>query len=233
MSIVPDKYDVEARILPAILASLPFFVLYSFFLNAYIGNFLNLIFGYKFIGDITIGVAFLFLLVSVSRSISKDLFEGRWFKSDETRMPSATFLLHADTEYSATHKARIHQKIKGDFQIDILSAREEELDEHGARKIIAESITLIRHRLKDGRLLLKRNIEYGFMRNFIGGSVVAIFISIANIIVFSLVTPNRTALILSIAMIVLYLLPILFSKKLMHSHGKRYAKTLFQEYMAG
>ncbi|MCL5406734.1 MAG: hypothetical protein M1398_08485 [Deltaproteobacteria bacterium] len=233
MSFVPDKYDREARILPAILASLPFFILYFFFLNIYIGDFLRLIFRVQFIGDITIGVAFLFLLVLVGRSISKDIFESVWFKSDETRMPSADFLLHTDKEYSSTFKGQIYQKIKNDFQIEILSAEQEQQDEEGARKVIAESVALIRHRLKDGRLLLKRNIEYGFFRNFIGCSVVAEVISLINVAVFSVLAPNTTALILSIIMAVFYALPIALSKKLMHGHGKRYARTLFQEYMGG
>lgn len=233
MSIFPDKYDREARILPAILASLPFFVLYLFFPNGFIGEFLRLIFRIRFIGDLTIGVAFLFLLVLVGRSISKDILESAWFRSDETRMPSADFLLHADKEYSSGFKAKIHQKIKNDFQLEIFSAEQERLDEIGARKVIAESVALIRHRLKDGRLLLKRNIEYGFFRNLIGCSVVAVLISLVNIMVFSLVDPNVTALVLSAAMAILYALPIALSKKLMQGHGKRYARTLFQEYMGG
>lgn len=233
MSIVPDKYDREARILPAILASLPFFVLYFFFLNIYIGDFLRLVFGVRFIGDVTIGVAFLFLLVLVGRSISKDIFESTWFKSDETRMPSANFLLHADKEYSSDFKAKIRKKIKDDFQIEIFSADQERLNENGARKVIAEAVALIRHRLKDGRLLLKRNIEYGFFRNFIGCSVVAVFISLIDIILFSFVDPNMPALILSIAMTIFYALPIALSKQLMNGHGRRYARTLFQEYMGG
>jgi hypothetical protein len=233
MSIVPDKYDREARILPAILASLPFFVLYFFFVNIYIGDFLRLVFGAKFIGDVTIGAAFLFLLVLVGRSISKDIFERAWFKSDETRMPTADFLLHADKEYSNSFKTKIHKKIKDDFQIEIFSADQERLNENGARKVIAEAVALIRHRLKDGRLLLRRNIEYGFFRNFIGCSVVAALISLINIIIFSVAAPNVTALILSIVMAVFYAFPIALSKKLIYVHGKRYARTLFQEYMGG
>lgn len=219
--------------LPAILASLPFFVLYFFFLDFCIGDFIRLIFGVRFIGDITIGVAFLILLALVGRSISKDIFESAWFRSDETRMPTADFLLHADKEYSDSFKAKIHQKIKDDFDIEIFSAEQERLNEAGARKVIAESVAFIRHRLKDGRLLLKRNIEYGFFRNFIGCSVVAAVISLINIIIFSFADPNRTALILSVVLAVFYALPIALSKKLMNGHGKRYARTLFQEYMGG
>ena len=226
-----DRYDLEGRVLPAVLASVPFFVLYFFFLKIHVAEFFQFLFGLKWVGDVSTGVVFLFLLVFIGRAVAKDIFESRWFKSDETRMPSTAFLLHSDREYSRSFKLQIHQKIKQDFQIELFSADEENRDEGEARRVIAEAVSLIRHRLQGGRLLLNRNIEYGFIRNLIGCSVVAALISFVNIYVYGFLEFNKAALCSSIATAVLYVLPILLSKQLMHHHGRRYAKTLLQEYI--
>ncbi len=227
-----DKYNLEARLLPAIIASLPFLVLYFFFLNKYFSDFFKFIFGIKLIGDISISVVFLVLLSFVGRAIAKDIFESRWFKSDETQMPTTELLLHSNTEYSANFKSKIHQRIRKDFEVDIFSADAELKNETAARKVIAEAVALIRHRIKNGRLLLNRNIEYGFIRNLIGCSVIAVFISIPNICIFSFAEGNEQSLIIMSAVLTfLYLVPIVFSKILIRNHGKRYARTLFQEYI--
>jgi len=226
-----DSYTLYARLFPGIVTSIPFFVLYFYYLNKYFSEFFNLIFGVKWVGDASTGIVFLFLLAFMGRSIAKDLFEGHWFKRDETRMPTTEFMLHLNNEYSDEFKDQLREKIRADFRIELLASEAEVNDEQKARKTIAEAITLIRNRLKDGRLLLSRNIEYGFIRNVIGCSVIAVLISIIDIIIFVFVDPNKVALVASISMSALYILPIVFSKKLFNNHGKRYARALFQEYM--
>lgn len=226
-----DRYNLEARFLPTIIASLPFFVLY--FLNHKLNDFCKFIFSIKIIADISISVAFLILLAFIGRAISKDIFENWWFKSDETKMPTTDFLLYSNSEYSNQFKNKIHQKVKNDFKIKIPSNEDELKNEYNSRKIISEAVSLIRNALKNGRLLLERNIEYGFIRNLIGCSVIAVMVSILNIIIFFQITFNHIVLILSISMTILYSFPLIFSKILIKKHGKRYARTLFQEYIGG
>lgn len=225
-----NRYNLEARFLPAIIASIPFLIMYFFFLDSQLGDLFKLIFGIKWVGDISTMAAFLFLLAFIGRFIAKDIFEKRWFKGDETCMPTTEFLLYSDKEYSDQFKEKIRLKIKKDFKIDIPSADAEFKNEYGARKIIAEAVGLIRNALKDGRLLIDRNIEYGFIRNLIGCAVIAVFISILNIVIFSIIQHNRLAFITSVVIVIIYAMPIIFSKIIIKAHGRRYARTLFQEY---
>jgi len=95
-----------------------------------------------------------------------------------------------------------------------------------------EAVALIRQRVKDGRLVLQHNIEYGFFRNLAGCSVIAVLVSILDVGIFYWVAPNVVALRMSIVMILLYLFPIIAAKHLMRAHGKRYARVLIQEYLA-
>lgn len=225
-------YFIYARLIPAIVCSVPFFVLYFFFLEPILGPFFIELIKLPWVGDISTITAFVLLLVLVGRSISKDIFEKRWFKSDETHMPTTDFLLHADNEYTTDFKGRVHTKIKAEFGIQVLSADEEIATENLARKTIAEAIALVRQKMKGGRLLLQHNIEYGFFRNLIGCAVIAAAISIINVLIFYWIAPNNAAMWLSVLLLVLYLLPILLSKMLMKAHGKRYARVLIQEYLS-
>lgn len=225
-----NLYFLFARLTPALICSVPFFVLYFFFLNPLLGPFLTSLFALKPLGDISVSAAFIVLLTMTGRSVSKDVFERVLFRSDMTRMPGVDFLLHFGTEYTPNFKAKIHEKINSDFGIQILTANAELKDEMAARKVIAEAVSLVRHKIKDGRLLLQHNMEYGFFRNLIGCSVIAVVISLINVWVFSVVAPDSLALPVSIVTTIAYAIPILLSGILMKTHGKRYARILFQEY---
>lgn len=229
---IPTPYFLYARLTPAIICSVPFFVLYFFFLNPRLGPFLEILIKAQWIGDITLLMAFTLLLVLLGRSISKDIFERFWFWSDETRMPTTEFLLHTGTEYTPNFKASIHARIKSDFGIEILSAEAEADNKETARRVIAEAVSLIRQKVKDGRLVLQHNKEYGFFRNLIGCSIIAVATSVLNIWIFYSVAPDKTALWISILMGTAYLMPVLLSKIIMRVHGKRYARVLFQEYLS-
>ena len=227
-----DRYFLTARLAPAIIGSIPFFVLYLFFLGSVLASLFHSLAAVTWVGGVSTMAAFIILLASVGRSISKDIFERRWFKSDETRMPTTDFLMHRNSEYSAPFKRDLREKIRADFNIELHTELAEAEDESGARKRIAEAVVLIRQQMKDGRLLLQHNIEYGFFRNLVGCSVVAEVVLLANILVFTLVSPNHVALYTSITLLVLYAIPIAFAKPLMRVHGKRYARVLIQEYLA-
>ena len=228
---VPSRYFLIARLMPAIVCSVPFFVLYFFFLSYPLGDFFKTLLSVPWLGDVTTGIAFIFLLAFVGRSISKDIFERRWFKSDETRMPTTNFLMHDNSEYSIDFKRLVHEKIKTDFTLEIFPAHEESRNEAGARKRIAEAVLLVRQRVKNGRLVLNHNIEYGFFRNLIGCSVIAVLVSTLNIWIFHAVQPNPLALNTSIVLFILYLIPIATAKLMMDVHGRRYARVLIQEYL--
>lgn len=225
-----SKYSLVARVYPAILCCLPILVLNFFLLSIYTGNFLSAIEGYKWLSGVTFSAVLIYFLSQIGRFIGKEIFEKTHFK-DDLNMPTTQLLLHSDDTYSFEQKINIHSKILGDFNMTVCSLEQESLDEMGARKIIVDCVSLIRGKVKDGRLILQHNIEYGFVRNLIGGSAVAVFVSILNLVLFGFFFKNFVAFYLSFFLAVTYLLIMSFGKKIISRYGFRYAKVLIQEYL--
>lgn len=227
-----SRYFLFARVAPAIVCTVPFIVLYVFFLDSRLSPLFRALADVKWIGGISTVAAFTLLLALVGRAISKDLFERMLFRMDETRMPTTEYLMHSSAEYTSEFRAKVHECIEADFGITVLCAAAEQVDDLRARRTIAEAVALIRQKVRDGRLLLQHNIEYGFFRNLIGCAVLAVLTSSFNAWLFRAVSRNDQLFVASVVMIALYLLPIVFSASLMRSHGRRYARVLIQEYLS-
>lgn len=226
-----DRYTIIARIFPAVLSSIPFFVLQFFFLNDRIGNFLEEILRVKWVSDVTISVALIYLLVQLSRLASKELYEKIIF-FDGRNFSTTNYLLHLDNFYSSDFTEQIHKKIFNDFKISIPSLEQEKLDANESRKKIGEAVSLIRARVGGGDLVRQHNIEYGFIRNMIGGSVVAAIMSFINLIIFFWADFNQTAFIISAIVFIAYLVLIGSGERLINIFGTNYARVLIQEYMS-
>ena len=225
-----NKYNRIARIYPAVICSVPIFLLNYFFLRLYTADLLTSLEGVKWIGGITLSVALTFLLAQAGRFVGKELFEKIHFK-DELYMPTTEFLLHSNNTYSPEHKNKVHTKILNDFGIQIYSYKQENQDNLSARRVIVESVSMIRGKVKKGRLLLQHNIEYGFIRNLVGGSLIALYISTANLYILGVLFPNRLGFYISLCITMIYLFFVVIGRYLMGKYGIRYAKILIQEYL--
>lgn len=226
-----DRYNIFARVLPVILISLPFFVLYYFLLKGFIEDFVLQVVNIPWIPDVGFTLAIIYLLIQLNRFISKELFEKRIF-SDGLFLPTTNFLMHSDSYYTIEYTRKIHLKIYNDFKIGIPSMEEELKNEINSRQKIREAVALIRLKIGDGVRVLQHNIEYGFVRNLIGGSIIATVMSLINIVAFSWITFNKNALIISCVLGVLYFALAIFGKSLIRIFGINYAQVLIQEYMA-
>jgi hypothetical protein len=227
-----DKYTSRARLLPAILSSVPFFVLSYYYITPKIGDFVTVVSTYAWTGDITITVAGIFLLMQASRWISKPFFEDRIFKKG-SNFPTTNFLLFSDDKYSSDHKKKIHKKIFTEFNITLHTEREEAEDMNGARQRIKEAISLMRNTVGDNGLVLQHNIEYGFVRNFVGAAVIASLISLMNLGLFYFLEPNSTAFTISAVTFSVYGTYVLLGGKIMQYFGKNYADVFLNEYLEG
>lgn len=185
----------------------------------------------KILGHVSSSIVFTYLFMQICRFVSKKFYQDKFFK-DELQMPTTNYLMWSNDKYSRGYKQQVHEKIKTDFGIVLSTQKEEANNELDARKRIVEAVGHIRNRVKDGYLLLQHNIEYGFMRNFIGGSTVALILCLFNILFFCAYEKNSTALVLSISLFVLYSIPVLFSKMIISYYGNNYAKRLIEEYMS-
>lgn len=225
-----STYILFARTFPTILCAIPIIVFQYFFLSKEMSDFFAHLGNIRWAGDVTISVVAMYFLSIVNRILGKDLFEKRFF-DDERKMPTTNFLMFADDQYSREYKLKIHEKINNDFGLSLANENEETNDVDNSRKRIVEAVSRIRRKVGKGTLLLQHNIEYGFIRNFIGGSIPALIFTLINICL--AFDPFKTSiLILSIVSGFIYLLSILSSKYLVNRFGILYAKILIQEYMA-
>ena len=225
-----DAYSLKARIAPAFVSIIiPVMVFNHFYTSVEFAKFVGDVLAYKIAANVTISVILLFYVAEAGRFISKNFFEKRYFKQ-ELYMPTTNFLLFSDSGYSPEYKMRMRKKLFSDFKSRLSSEEEEIADEMMARTKIVEIMALIRKKLHGNKFLLQHNIEYGAIRNLIGGSAIGFFISLTNIMFFEYVVPAKTAVIISVVTALLYAIIIGLSRVLFDFYGVNYAKVLFREY---
>ena len=186
--------------------------------------------GAKLISNLTISAVCLYYLSEFGRIMGKNVFEKRYFR-DESKMPTTNFLMHSDNTYSSEYKQKFRDRAHSEFGLGLPNLNDEEADERAARTRIVEAMALFRKKLKDNEFLLQHNIEYGAMRNAIGGALLGAILSSINIWFFSKVVPGELAVTLSVVTLILYLLLLAFSKVIVNFYGRNYAKVLFREFM--
>lgn len=226
-----DKYDLYARILPALLTVIPLILFHHFYINSELSGFLNSMAAIRWVSELSMPIVFILFFAFTNRTLSKMVIENKNFQG-EMKLPTTNILLFSTGYYSDHYLNKIHSKINNDFKIELLSKVEETKDEQEARKKIVEAVSQIIEKVKNGRLVLQRNIDYGFFRNLTGGSMFAAFFSLLSMSFFYFIYPNSLALILSLLGFMVYGLIIFFHRKILNWLGYLYAKKLLQEYMA-
>lgn len=226
-----DAYAIKARIAPASITSLiPLLIFNHFCASEELRKLIGEILGLKLLSAVTISTVSIFFLAELSRATSKHLFQTFMFE-DELNMPTTVFMLYKDDTYSVDFKNRFRAKVLKDFKITLPTDDDEIATPDETRKRIAESITRIRKKLHKNSFLLQHNIEYGAIRNSLGGAIWAVIISIVNTFVFSRYFPNNFAMNISIALVIIYCGWIAVGPWLVRIYAKNYAKILFREYM--
>jgi hypothetical protein len=226
-----DKYTLKARIAPAaITAMIPLLVFNHFFVSEEFQKLLGDILGLKLFSALTISTISIVFLAEFSRAISKQLFQKVLYQ-DELRMPTTELMLYTDETYSGDFKNRFRDRVLKDFKITLPNADEETVTMDESRKRIAESVTSIRKKLYSNAFLLQHNIEYGAIRNSLGGAVLAVILSGLNVLFFSQYVRNPFAVKVSLVLLVAYTMLLAIGPWLVRIYGRSYAKILFREYM--
>ena len=226
-----DEYALKARFGPALLTMIfPIMVFNHFYASAEFSKFVGDVMGAKLISNITISAICLYFFAEFGRIIGKNVFERRFFL-DESAMPTTNFLLHADSTFSPEYKEKLRDRIQSEFGLALATAQEEAQDTDMARTRIVEAMALVRKSLTESKALNQHNIEYGAMRNAIGGSVLGVVLSLANVWFFSQVVSHDLAVVLSGVAFGLYLVLIASSRITVRFYGQNYAKILYREFM--
>ncbi len=219
------EYGKKARLAPAILCLIPFLVIKHYAVDpqlstAWWNNISALV-----IEDLSIGVVLIYLLSQINRVVSKTLFE------EKKAFPTDQMLLPSNKDLSDELKSQVISKVQRDFNLTVPNSQDEESDLNRTKIRIREIVSQIVNRVGNGRLVLQFNIEYGFARNLIGGSVIASLVCITGVVLFGHFIKNDTAKMACVGLGFFYLIPILFSKISLRHYSKEYASILFREYV--
>lgn len=226
-----DRYYFFARLCPATITAIPFIILVVYTA----GNQYTEAAGHvwraaaKF-SHIVPSAAIIFLMIQVNRLVSKELFQKLYFQ-DELDMPTTRYLLPSSAHFTPQVYAKLQACIHRDFDLALPTIEEEQQSNVLARKQIVACVTLIRGLLRDDRLLLKHNIEYGFFRNLLGGAAVGLLACFFGLIIFHFIKPVSIAFWLNMIAGAFYLLLLLVSRYVLNRFGNYYANILFAQYL--
>lgn len=216
-----NEYNIKARIFPAFISVLPLLLTKHYVVDQYFSVSLTQV----VFGNISIAVILVYLFAQINRFVSKTLFE------DKFSFPTDTKLLPSSDDLSKEYRSNLSEKIKKDFNLTMPNLKEENEDLKDVKLRIREIVKSIINKVRSGHLLYQHNIEYGFVRNIMGGSVIASVASGLNIVLFWYFFPNQILLIVSILSLILYLTPILLRKKILNHYSEEYSQVLFREYL--
>lgn len=225
-----NKYYIRARLFPTILTAPPAIVFFNNFIAPlYNENLANVFTTLPTITNATFSAAIIFLLIQLNRLCAKELFQSRFFE-DELRMPTTNRLIWKDDYFDKEIKRKIRLKIRDKYNIELLSAEDEQADEVKGRKLITTAISQVRNSLITDPMLQQHNIEYGFFRNLIGGSLIAFIFSLLNLI-FAHIYVDQKMKLIALLLLIAYITPILLSKFFIKKYGEYYSKILYEQFI--
>lgn len=223
---MPDRYEIETHYYPALLNSIPFLLLGYYFLSNIDSAFWSHA-ATATIGGIGIASALYWLQMSMCRAVGKVL-ENTIFDSGK-KIPTTELLLLSDSRCSSDRKNSIARKVEKDFGIRLKGRLEDTNDD---RIFINEAVGQIRTKMgRKNALIAQRNRQYGFVRNMLGGTLLAEIASLLGVVI-SIVTGNDTALNLSIVFAIMYGILAAVMFMLLRFTGVQYAMALYDEYLA-
>lgn len=224
------KYYLQARLMPTVITAGPLWLLINIILDILNTEIVQVNNKVPFSLTCFFFSASLFGLVQINRLISF-IFQEIVFGT-EMKMYAVTYLLWCDKTIVEPMKVDIHKKIFKDFNISVLSKDDENKDILNAREVLFYAIKQVTNSLRNCPLRQRYGLEYAFIRNFIGGCIVAVIISLA-LSIYAIINDQYWLFCKSLVLLISYTVPILFGKYLIKWFGRRYAKILLEQYVYG
>ena len=218
-----SQYNIIARIFPTIIGLIPFFVLQYFFLNNILS--IDSVIA-SAVGNVGLSTILLYAFNQYFVRIPSKIFED-WLFGRQLYFPTTSFLSYADDEYSDDFKDKIRVSVNSDFSIQLPNKEEEKRNEKVARKRIKEVIRLIIGKVRDGYLVLQHNIEYGFVRNLWGASLVGV---LGSLLLANIAMPMTPLAVIGKVFAIAYGVYLVFGFVVIKYFGRMYARKLIEEY---
>lgn len=223
---LPSKYNFEARYVPSLVCSVPFFFLGYYYVVGIDSDFWSSAAGLA-IGGVGISTAMLIVMVNFCRNLGK-LIEEKMF-DDGLAFPTTTFLLDIDDNLSPSYKAKVIKKIKEKFSIDLSYETEGTVTN---RRVINEAVKHINSMFYGkNSLLLQRTIQFGFAKNLFAASIIAAAFSELGVVI-SAFSNNIAAMNVSTVLLVTYIVLGLVSFASIRFTAHHYAQALYGEFLA-
>lgn len=177
-----DPYEFRAGFVPTIIVFSPLGILYIITWPDHFVS-LNLVSSETFflIGIVIIIYALSFLIRHCGKKIESNLWT-KWGGA-----PSTRFLRWSDPTFETDTKERIHEILKKEFKISLLSKKDEKKYPLKGDKLISSAFLRVKAFLyyNDSEGIWKKhNMEYGFNRNLMGSRWIWLIFSIIGTIVF-------------------------------------------------
>lgn len=174
-----DRYNIQARIYPALLLLLPILLtVYSVFPQLITSDYV------KTLASVLVSFGVLYFLSSVCRSAGK--------KKEEELItawggyPTTIILRHQNSFLNSNIKSRYHNFLNQNVpEINFPSRAEELNNPQLADEIYSSSINWLKEQKRDKEkfnLLYEENIQYGFIRNLLGIKMWGLLSCISSII---------------------------------------------------
>jgi hypothetical protein len=220
-----DGYTIKARYFPSLICLVPFILGKMYVIDPWLVNNSSMTWLASYFGDATISLILLYILMQTNRTVAKIFFENK--KS----FPTVEFLLSTSKETTESYRDKIGKKVQSDFGLSVPTAQEQQQDIVESKKRIWEIIQLIINKVRNGHLVLKCNMEYGFFRNLAGGSLVALIASLILAIISRYIITDLSLYVLSLKVALTYFFVMLFACVFINYYSKEYARVLYREYL--
>ena len=222
-----DDYDLEAVFTPAIVNMLILDIVFT-------GTLLPIAENTSWWRPVLAIVAPLAAAVVLTR-FAMHFFRGvsrTLYRKDRLRFPTTSMLLHGDntTSVSKMMKNRVREDLKTLYNITLLSKAKEDADEMEARRTAKDAVYYIRKAVADsGDTMTRRKLKrYGMFRNFLGGAVFCLPLSVACWVIDFSRAGVSTPIILTA--LILYLMLIVIDFFITKSAAVDYAETLITTF---
>lgn len=225
-----DSYTIYARFFPSMICALPILLIINNLVVKFnLHELLTFITGISLFGALSFNIVIIYFFSLINRTLSK-FFEKKYF-IDKNGFPTAYFLLFSNERYSKDLKIRYRAKVGKLFNIKIPDEKEELIDQKETTRMLGETTKQIILLVGDGKLVKQHNIWYGFIRNLIGGSIIALLFSICGLIIYNFIIYNVALSIIFAISFFIFLIILVFNKVLLVSVAEEYANQLISEFL--
>lgn len=170
-----DEYDLRARVLPAMLITLPVVTAVYVFLPGARGL-------AGVISGSVVEYSVLFLLARIARDRGKRIQESLYKKWGGK--PTTAMLRHRDTRIDPLTKDRYKQTLSGLSLLSFPSETDEEGDPIRADQTYESAVRALieKRRSKTYRLVFAENCNFGFVRNLLGLKLIGLAVAVASLV---------------------------------------------------